>query len=283
MIWKRFFGIYVKLLTGLQMTRVEALTDYQLSSALYVARCIDAAGVSIESANLAYRLALTGGTRSIEQLKSAEALLILGGLLIPNDEYVRPTETLKIFCALDDDEALLALRSLFGYGVYSVEDSESESLEEARPAEYRARLGKAGENHVVLLCREELNNLGYPNLAAGVQQVSLVSDFLGYDVIAPAIAGNSRLLEVKTQGGRIFHTVRFFLTRNEYEVGRRRPNWAIVVCSALNGADGAIQVVGWCRASSLAPYLPGDGNGRWTEALVRFPRSLLNPNLPEAV
>jgi hypothetical protein len=114
--------------------------------------------------------------------------------------------------------------------------------------------------------------------------VSLISDALGYDVNAPTLGAATRRLEVKTQGSNAAATVRFFLSRNEYEVGRRHTtSWALVMCCAPTGPSGAVEICGWCRADSLALYLPDDRNGRWTEAMVRMPTVALAAGFPPAV
>lgn len=62
--------------------------------------------------------------------------------------------------------------------------------------------------------------------------------------------------------------------------GRDGRSWALVACE-IDG--GAAQVIGWCRASELVPYLPEDRRGRWMEALVRLPRAVLSDGIPPAV
>jgi hypothetical protein len=78
-------------------------------------------------------------------------------------------------------------------------------------------------------------------------------------------------LEIADRG-----SIRFFLSRNEYEVGRRNPDqWALVACTFGAAGVDSVDIVGWCRAITIQPYLPDDCGGRWTEALVRLPASQL--------
>lgn len=261
------------------MTTTRSIAHYRLSRALYEARCIDVAGVSLESADLTYRVALTGGTRSTDQLNDAESFPIAAGLLTSDGVHVMPSEALTVLCRLRDDHALQALIGALGLAEALPADNKSSIISE----EERAALERAGEEYVVSRCREELVNLGYGHLAVQVQQVSIVTDSLGNDVIAPLISDGVRLLEVKTQRSPADHAVRFFVTRNEYDVGRRNQSWAIVICDVSQEPNGDIELIGWCRAATLAPYLPVDGNGRWTEALVHLPRSLLYSGAPEAI
>jgi hypothetical protein len=116
----------------------------------------------------------------------------------------------------------------------------------------------------------------------GVQQVSVISDALGYDVLAPRIDAAPRKLEVKTTASLVDKgLMRFFLTRNEYEQGRRAPeSWSLVACHFV---DMQVIILGWTPARTLMPYLPDDGNGRWAEALVRFPLSGLAVGIPSAI
>ena len=123
--------------------------------------------------------------------------------------------------------------------------------------------------------------MGRPDLRWQVQRVSLVSDSLGYDVWAPSIGATSRHLEVKTSTRLAFGSFEFYLSRNEFEVGRREAAaWALVACHI----DGErVADVGWCRAAALGAYLPDDQNGYWTEARVRLPRAVLVDGLPPAL
>jgi hypothetical protein len=48
--------------------------------------------------------------------------------------------------------------------------------------------------------------------------------------------------------------------------------------------DDEIELVGWCRARALEPYLPVDGEGgTWQSAELEVPTTLFNPGLPSVV
>ncbi|MCV7311909.1 DUF3883 domain-containing protein [Mycobacterium paraffinicum] len=111
--------------------------------------------------------------------------------------------------------------------------------------------------------------------------MSVLDDSLGYDVLAPMITGKARHLEVKTTRSKPSATFDFFLSRNEFDTGRRDSEWALVACRRVNEND--IEVVGWCRAQSLYPYVPEDRSGRWTEAQLHLPASVLFDDIPPAV
>jgi hypothetical protein len=257
-------------------------TLHELRAALFVAGLIDSNGNSVDAARESYQQAATGGTFSGGSLLLGERLLVAAGVLVAHGMALFPTPSLMVLAALDAEEALLALASAFGdeaigavLGVAAGELADRNDAQAIRDA-----FGAAGEEAVVAACRSELVDRGRDDLAEGVQRVSLLSDAFGYDVAAPDLDRSLRLLEVKTEGAAQSLHVRFFLSRHEFEVGRRRPGWALVCCRAPRGPDGPVEVVGWCRASDLREFLPEDRRGRWTEALVRVPQRLLHPGLP---
>jgi len=149
------------------------------------------------------------------------------------------------------------------------------------PAVFAAK-GARGEEVVAALARQELSALGHPDLASQVQRVSLVSDMLGYDVVAPRLDHQMRRLEVKTTGRASAAAYTIYLSRNEIEVGRRDHGWALVICKVE--ADNQVDVVGWCRAGSLEQYVPVDSaGGSWQEAELIVPKRLLFPEIPPAL
>jgi hypothetical protein len=157
-------------------------------------------------------------------------------------------------------------------------------LREPLDAARRAEVGAVAEEFVAAECRHTLEELGHPALSAQVRRVSLIDDRLGFDVASPTVGGDPRLLEVKGSTNATPGLFPFFLSRNEYDVGRRSPrSWSLVACSVDAANDDAVAVVGYCRASALEVYLPSDGNGRWTEAAVTLPVYVLTPGLPTAV
>jgi hypothetical protein len=142
-----------------------------------------------------------------------------------------------------------------------------------------AALGAVGEQHVLQYARGELIAAGAPDLVDQVVQVSRISDQLGYDVIAPRLDGHPRRLEVKTTRRRRWRG-EVFLSRNEYEVGLRDPDWALVVVEI--DTDETPTLAGWCRADRLQPMIPEDrhADGRWVSASLQQPSALLTNGLP---
>jgi hypothetical protein len=144
-------------------------------------------------------------------------------------------------------------------------------------------IGAIGEELVVAALRTDLIALGYPELARAVRHVSLESDQLGYDITAPRVGDTTRLLEVKTTNAAEAEMITFHLSRNEAETGLRYSEWALVVCTITNVAAREGQIVGWKRATALAPAFPVDSpGGRWESVAVTIDVADLLPGLPPA-
>lgn len=140
-------------------------------------------------------------------------------------------------------------------------------------------IGTAGEEAVVYACKEALGDV--PGKAELVRRVSLISDQLGYDVVSPTIYGDTMVrIEVKTVGREPVGDVRVFLSRNEARVGLLDENWRLVVCARPR--PDVAQVIGWAKATDLAPYFPSDidPRGEWQSVRLTFPLTFLQPGLP---
>ncbi|WGL52142.1 hypothetical protein P5P86_19590 [Nocardioides sp. BP30] len=245
-------------------------TRHQLAAAVQVARFIDAGGNHQSDARDSYRFTATDQAFSPDSLRAGEGLLIAAGLLRLVDGRLIPTPALANFAAIGDgDEAANALAGV---------------VAERADAVDRAEAGAAGEEFVLACVRRDLETLHRSDLAARCERVSLVSDFFGYDVAAPTLGPSVRRLEVKTQTTDLSPTtMRFYLTRHEYDIGRANPSeWALVACTRSR-ESGSLALLGWCRASTLATYLPVDQGGKWTEALVTVPVSVLTKGFPAAI
>jgi hypothetical protein len=256
------------------MSMRPSISDYQVSAALWVVRVVDERrGTDSAALDLAFRNAVTQGRFPRPDLDNALALLTESRLVHVVDGRTRHDETLAELVALPDDTAMPLLATLLA-ATADLGDADDANAK-------REILGALGEEAVITWCVEELRALGHHELVPQVRRVSLVSDRFGYDVSAPTLGADARMLEVKTSTGISGNTFRFFLTRNEYEVARRYSRrWALVACTS----DGeTANVLGWCRGSELERYLPDDGNGRWTEALVNLPRRALLSSVPSAL
>jgi len=241
-------------------------TDHQLNAAIRVARILDPTGNAPSEIDASFPLIISQGEHRAEDLRIGLALLIDAELAFEGARGLRVTSQLTALLTLDDSAALRQLRRL---------------LQSAGQLTDRAQIGAAGEAAVIQECREEFTVLGRIDLLPSIVQVSLFDDTLGYDISAPTLQQGSRYLEVKTASAVSDGVFPFYLSRNEYEVGRRHPSeWSLVACERR---DETIIVLGWCRAAALGPYLPEDRRGRWTEALVRIPRAVLFTGIPPCV
>lgn len=278
-----------------------------LRAALHVARQVDAEGAPVPSVHAGYTHYSSGGVYPPEDLRLGEQLLLALRLLREEDGHLYPSGDVgEVIAAADPDaHELLLVRALeFTQPAWLTEHESAPEEVAATVAQLipdperreafllalgatfddsaRTALGSRGEDAVVELLKDELIGFGRESLANDVRRVSLVSDALGYDIVAPRLDETKRRIEVKTSGRAGEGLVRIYLSRNEAEVGRRDPAWSLVVCRL--GADDAILIVGWCRGSALEPYLPSDRPaGRWVQAELEIPEAILIAGLPSAV
>lgn len=106
-------------------------------------------------------------------------------------------------------------------------DFSKEFEKRKRKAENRELLGLKGEEYIYKSEIEKLENLGKPNLAKKVKLVSFKDDSEGYDIKSYDKNGNVILIEVKTTTRAKQNDGGFWLTSNEYEVGKKNPNWKV--------------------------------------------------------
>jgi len=251
---------------------VTAWTRHQLRGAIQVARLIDTQGNARIDIDGAYRIAHTSGVHPSDDLRRAETLLLEAGLLELLDGQVRPTSALAELALVEDLEASVDLLA--------------ERLQMLGWDDARVELGADGERALVEECRSELEGLGRSDLAGEVAQVSLVSDSLGYDILAPRLTGRPRLLEAKARRRpNTSEVFRFFVSRNEVQTGRVSPDdWFLVVCLLPAADQGDLRPdFGWCRVETIEAYLPNDGPGRWEQARVDLPMHLMVPGVPPAL
>lgn len=287
-------------------------TAHLLRSAIKAGGVLDVIGTAIGVAHDSYARIPTGGIYHYEDLAMGEQLLVDVGLVIRNGSMLYPSEKLQHIRGLCEEDACEVLMSmvlsrkpplwLFGavrqdaVSPELIPDTDCDSLTEIIPdparreallltlgkrhqADVTAKLGELGEDLVVAECRAQLEGAGREDLAEWVQRVSLVSDQLGYDVVAPTLGGDSRRMEVKTtrRGG---GALEVSISRNEAVVGLRDPSWALVICEV--DAEERPRIVGWCRGDFLRSLLPTDTDphGRWTTAAITLRPDCLAPGLP---
>lgn len=102
-------------------------------------------------------------------------------------------------------------------------------------------LGMQGE----LLVMDELRQSLDQDLHEQIQHVSLEDDSLGYDIYSPSLfeARGDVRLEVKTSS-RPGNDFVFYLSRNEFEVGRSVKNWYLVFVKVIEGMPALLGHIG---------------------------------------
>jgi hypothetical protein len=283
-----------------------------IRSAVLAGSVLDGGGVPRSTARQSYVKLPTGGIYHSEDLARGERLLVRCGLVKERDDILYPSDQLRCLCRLPAAEAALFVLALavekapplwLASAVRNdalwpefISDDDSVVLTDILPdpaqreafllslgnrfdADAAKEKGALGEEAVAKHARTELETAGRNDLAGRVQRVSLLSDQLGYDVVAPTISGPMRRMEVKTCGG---SQTRFevFLTRNEVSVGLRDSCWTLVICR--NPQDGNPVILGWCRAEVFRDLLPRDIDSRasWATVKLTVCADMLRPGLP---
>lgn len=280
-------------------------SEHTLRAALRVAQLIDERGSSVSKARTSYTLYASDALYAPSDLREGERLLLSVGLLMEESGTLSLTERMRQVVRLEPNaEAVLVLidlvvesRAAASLGGDAIEEHLADLLGEVIPDPDRreARLiqlgtrydstaqsaiGGVGEDFVVRLAQERLEEIGRPDLASGVRRVSLLSDLLGYDVVVPTPAGRLRL-EVKTSTRPTTETFRFFISRNEIEWGANDVDWRLVACRIV---DGQVSLVGFCSALQLLESLPVDSSDAcWRQAEVTVGDCVLQPGFPSLV
>lgn len=275
------------------------LTRHMARAALHVAAILGREPSSIVVVRESYWRRATGGIFSVADLIAAEDALVAGGFIRRTGDVLTLTPLLDTLVDAAEDDAIDVLTiSLLGQRAPAAADRVE--IEEALeglvqdPARREALLlalgrrwddrtrreiGAIGEEIVVAYAKNELTALGHPGLARAVRRVSLVSDQLGYDVVAPRVDAPPRLLEVKATAATSGAVV--FLSRGEADTGSRLNDWALVVCSVRDVRDRTGEVLGWCQRALIDDLLPEDAPGsRWQSVAIELERLALQPGLP---
>jgi hypothetical protein len=106
-----------------------------------------------------------------------------------------------------------------------------------------AILGSKGEELVLKYEKDYLEKEGYLDLAKRVTRVSLDDDTLGYDILSFEIDGRDKLIEVKTSGLVNNVSIRFYVTTNEYNVGKDRSDYFIYYIESVNSLQPHITII----------------------------------------
>jgi Domain of unknown function (DUF3883) len=230
-----------------------------------------------------------------------ERMLIDVGLVREADNRLYRTPELAALLDVDEPQALAELAAIAAVTLAvdpaNLADGGDGDLEALVPDETRRRelllalgqrfddthrrlVGEIGEELVVAASRQQLEALGHHRLAEQVRRVSLRSDALGYDIVAPRVVGQPRLLETKATTA--VEELSFFISRNEIAAGARNPeDWFLVACRVADVERREGEIVGWCPHATLEPHLPIDrGAGAWSSVEITLDRSPLYAGLP---
>jgi hypothetical protein len=139
------------------------------------------------------------------------------------------------------------------------------------------RIGDLGENFVV----DSLKIIHTIELHDQIKHVARYDDTFGYDIVAPSTidTDKSSYLEVKTSVRPVTDSIQFFLSRNEFEVGKSLRNWCIVLVSII---DNTPVILGHLYCYQFESRIPKDidTNVSWQTCKVTIECSLLRHGLP---
>jgi hypothetical protein len=137
-------------------------------------------------------------------------------------------------------------------------------------------IGLAGEEFVIECLRSTLDR----DLHHSIEHVSLTNDAAGFDIRAMSVyeSRGPLMLEIKStvSTGRRF---RFFLSRNEANVGATNSSWYLVF---VRKTQAGWELLGHVPSRDVAPLLPQDrsGNLQWSEVSGSVPLDAIFPGLP---
>lgn len=139
------------------------------------------------------------------------------------------------------------------------------------------RIGDMGENFVL----EELRKHHPSELHRQIEHVAKYDDTLGYDISSPSISNSDKnsLLEVKTSVRQISGKFEFYLSRNEFEIGKVNRNWCIVAISVVNNIPA---VIGHLYIYQIESSLPRDidKSAKWESSKLSIKLEAFRPGLP---
>ena len=305
----------------------ELPTHHELASAHVVLSILGSHPTRTSTLRSGYNAAATDGILFPRTLRRGEELLAELGLIQVTDDWVRPRGSAPELGALPTGEALPLLFSLIvrrsppswlpvvvargqvrleylpqhAFDLLERLFPNGSELEQALlilgagrgtvDSERRTEIGRLGEEAAVHILAKQRRAAGFPDLARAVTQVSLFSDALGFDVLAPVPDNRTaHKIEVKTTERLSGPFLPFHLSRNQVEVARSAPEWRILLMG-LQG--GEARPLGWCVFDALKSYLPTDTLAtsaeelapriRWSSLEIELPDGLLHPGLPPLV
>lgn len=137
-------------------------------------------------------------------------------------------------------------------------------------------IGLEGENFVVAELKRTLDT----DLHHGIHHISLEDDGAGYDIAAPSHyeSRDGVHLEVKTSTN-LGPKFRFYLSRNESNVGRKDSNWYLVY---VQKSQRGLELLGHQKFLDIQHLLPADASPDflWGEVVGQVSVEDIRPGLP---
>ncbi len=270
------------------------LSEFEVRAMCRVAAVLSDSGVSLEDAEYTYQSASHAGVFAISDLKRAEWNLRSLGLAVDCGDYIQISNDMLSLLdgTLEDAHIALLARQIRPSAELIIDELPAELSLDQRESLLLAlnrrfeetcqrEIGAAAERLVESAARTELEALGEFELSRQVRRVSLLSDQLGYDIVAPSMSGRSRRFEVKGTAIPIRETFHFYISRNEAEYGKRDPLWFMVACYISDVESHQGEIIGWCSIEGIAEFLPTDATGgKWASAEITLPRTALRSWIP---
>lgn len=101
-------------------------------------------------------------------------------------------------------------------------------------------IGSKGEQLVLASEEERLSK--FPHLVRKINQVSLIDDTLGYDILSFDEDGSERFIEVKSTTQKWSNNVNFYLSNNEWEKAKKLKNYWIYRVFDIDGQPEIIRI-----------------------------------------
>ena len=143
--------------------------------------------------------------------------------------------------------------------------------------EVLTEIGNLGESFVL----ESLKKLLPREVHTEIIHVAQQDDTAGFDIYTPSVKNVENLfrIEVKTSTRYSLRELNFFLSRKEFNVGRKNRNWCIVFVSI---SEGNTSILGHLYCHQIESRMPKDIDERakWQSSKVTVERSMLRTGLP---
>ena len=139
------------------------------------------------------------------------------------------------------------------------------------------KIGRKGELFII----EQLEKLLPKEKRDSIKHVSEYNDLVGYDIYSPSTknSDNNFCLEVKTSVKSFRDDFHFYLSRNEFNVGRKSKNWVLAFVSIIDSIPTLCGYLYCYQIESLVPQDTND-NCRWESCSINVSKKYLRKGLP---